>query len=81
MFYNRSAQRQAELRQLSKANSLCKIVKWCVFCVFVKLRLNPGCAGPGIKISRDIVAQAKSVWLLDDALHYQLRPLSVGKNY
>ena len=44
-----SAQRQVELRGrgnqlpvLGKANSLCKIVKLCVFCLFVKLRLSPG---------------------------------------
>ena len=49
-----SAQRQVELRRLGnqlpvlgKANSLWKIVKCCVFCLFVKMRL-----GPGIKISR-----------------------------
>ena len=64
----RSAKRQAELRRLSnqipvlgKANLLCKIVKLCVFRLFVKLRLSPHCVGPGIKISRVIVARAKSV--------------------
>ena len=64
----RSAQLQVELRRLGnqhpvlvKANSLCKIVKFGVFCLFVKLRLSPGRVGPDIKISRDIVARAKSV--------------------
>ena len=64
----RSDRRQVELRQLGnqlpvlgKANSLCKIVKCCVFCLFVKLRLSPGCVGPGIKISWVIVARSKSV--------------------
>ena len=44
-----SDRRQVELTRLGnqlpvlgKANSLCKIVKWCVFCLFVKLRLSPG---------------------------------------
>ena len=44
-----SAQHQVELRRLGnqlpvlgKANSLCKIVKCCVFCLFVKLRLSLG---------------------------------------
>ena len=62
----RSAQRQVELRQLGnqlpvlrKANSFSKIV--CVFCLFVKLRFSTGRIGPGIKISRVIVALAKSV--------------------
>ena len=43
------AQRKVELRRLGnqlpvlgKANSLCKIVKCCVFCLFVKLALSPG---------------------------------------
>ena len=43
----RSAQRQVELRRLGsqlpvlgKANSFCKIVKLCVFCLFVQLRLS-----------------------------------------
>ena len=64
----RSAQRQVELRRLSnhlpvlgKANSFCKIVKSGVFCLFVKLRLIPGRVGPGVKISRLIVAREKSV--------------------
>ena len=49
----RSAQRQVELRRLGnqlpvlvKADSLCKIVTFCVFCLFVKLRLSPGRVGP-----------------------------------
>ena len=64
----RSAQCQVDLRWLgnqlpvfSKANSLCKIVKFGVFCLFVKLWLSPNCVGPGIKISRVIVARAKSM--------------------
>ena len=64
-----SAQRQVELRRLSnqlpvldKANSLCKIVVKCwVFCLFAKLRLASGPRRAGIKISRVIVARAKSV--------------------
>ena len=47
-----SAQRKVELRRLGKqlpvlgkANSLCKMVKLCVFCLFVKLRLSPGRVG------------------------------------
>ena len=70
-----SVQRQVELRRLGsqvpvlgKANSFCKIVKWCVFCLFVKLRLSPGYVVPVIKISRVIVARAKSVWRLDDTV-------------
>ena len=61
----RSAQCQVELRRLGnqlpvlcKANSLCTIVKCCVFCLFAKLRLSSG--GTGIKISRVIVTRAKS---------------------
>ena len=49
----RPDRRQVELRRLGnqlsvlgKDNSLCKIVKCCVFCLFVKLRLSPGCVGP-----------------------------------
>ena len=52
----RSDRRQVELRRLGnqlsvlgKANSLCKIVKCCVCCLFVKLRLSPGCVRPGDK--------------------------------
>ena len=67
----RSFQRQVELRRLGnqlpvlgKANSLCKIVN---------------CVGPGIKISRVIVALAKPVHRIDDVL-YHLRPLAVGKH-
>ena len=53
MRYMSSVQRQVELRRLGnqlpvlgKANSLCKIVKLCVFCLFVrpKLRLSRGLA-------------------------------------
>ena len=64
-----------QLPVLGKANSLCEVgniplqfdrdmyllVKVCVFCLFVKLRLSPGCIGPGKNISRDIVARTKSV--------------------
>ena len=69
----RSFQRQVELRRLGnqlpmlgKANSHCKIVKCCVFCLFIKLRLSPGCVDLGIKISRVIVARAKSVYRVDN---------------
>ena len=64
-----SFQRQVELRRLGnqlpvlgKANSLFKLVKYCVFCLFVKLRLSPHCLGPGIKIS---LARAKSMYRAD----------------
>ena len=94
----RSAQRQVELRRLDnqlpvlvKANSLCKIVKCCVFCLFVRLRRSPGRRGrsrypgcariPGGERSRVIVAREKFVQRLDDVLQYQLRPLAVGTNY
>ena len=57
----RSAQRQVELRRLGnqlpvlgKANSLCKSVTLCVFCMF---RLSQ----PGMKIFRGIVVRAKYV--------------------
>ena len=40
---------------------ICKSVKLCVFCLFVQLRLSPGRVKHGIKISRVIVAWAKSV--------------------
>ena len=47
-----SSQRKVELRRLGnqlpvlgKANSFCKIVKWCFFCLFVKLRLSLGRVG------------------------------------
>ena len=85
----RSFQRQVELRRLGnqlpmlgKANSHCKIVKCCVFCLFIKLRLSPGCVDLGIKISRVTVqvARAKSVYRVDNVLLYQLRPLAVGGN-
>ena len=49
----RSFPPQVELRRLGnllpvlgKANSLFKLVKCCVFCLFVKLRLSPHCVGP-----------------------------------
>ena len=81
----RSAQRQVELRRLGnqlsvhgKAHLLCKIVKCCRFCLFW---LSPGRVGPGIKITRVIVARAKSVWRLDGVLQYQLRPLAVKNSY
>ena len=67
-----SFQRQVELRRLGnqlpvlgKANSLFKLVKCYVFCLFVKLRLSPHCVGLGIKISRVIVARAKSMCRTD----------------
>ena len=48
-----SAQCKVELRRLGnqlpvlgKANSICKIVNYCVFCLFVMLRLTPGRVGP-----------------------------------
>ena len=54
----RSFQRQVKLRRLGnqlpvldKANSLFKLVKCCVFCLFGKLRLSPHRVGPGIKIA------------------------------
>ena len=68
----RSFQRQVELRRLcnqfpvlGKANSLFKLVKCCVFCLFLKLRLSPHCIGPGIKIYRVIVARTKSIHRTD----------------
>ena len=80
-----SAQRKVELRRLGKqlhvlgkANSLCKIVKLCVFCLFVKLVW--AALGPGINISHIIVTVAKYVYRLDDVLKYQLHPLVVVKN-
>ena len=64
----RSAQRQMGLRRLGnqlpvlgKANPFFKIIKVCVFCLFVKLWLSAGRVGPGIKISQVIVARAISV--------------------
>ena len=47
-----------QLPMLGKGNSFGKFIKFCVFCLFVKLRLCPGCVGPGIK--GVIVARAKS---------------------
>ena len=48
-----SAQHKMELRRLGnqlpvlgKANSLCKIVKFCLCWLFVKLRLSPSGVGP-----------------------------------
>ena len=83
--HSRSFQRQVELRRLGnqlpvlgKANSLFKLVKCCVFCLFVKLRLSPHCVGPGIKISRVIVARAKSKYRTDRSCT-PLCPLAVGK--
>ena len=40
-----SAQSKVELPLLGKANLFCKIVKLCVFCLFVKLRLSLGRVG------------------------------------
>ena len=37
-----------QLPMLGKGNSFGKFIKFCVFCLFVKLRLCPGCLGPGI---------------------------------
>ena len=57
----RSAQRQVELRRLGnqlpvpgEANLLCKIVKCCVFCQFVKQRLSPG------RVDKDIPGHRSS---------------------
>ena len=82
----RSFQRQVELRRLGnqlpmlgKANSHCTTVKCFVFCLFIKLRLS-GCVDLGIKISRVMVARAKSVYRVDNVLLYQLCPLAVGGN-
>ena len=47
-----------QLPMLGKGNSFGKFIKLCVFYPFVKLRLCPGCVGPGIK--GVIVARAKS---------------------
>ena len=70
----RSDQHQVQLRLLSnqlqvlgKANSLWKIVKKIV-CFACLLRLCPGHVGPGIKITRVILA--RSVQRLDDVLLY-----------
>ncbi len=72
----RSDRRQVELRRLGnqlsvvgKANSLCKIVKCCVCCLFVKLRLSPGCVRPGIKGSF-YIAQYPVRWTAQTALHF-----------
>ena len=86
----RSAQRQVELRPLGnqlpvlgKANSLRKIVKFGVFCLFVKLRLSPGCVGPGRRREQDIPdypsSDKISVSSRDDVLQYQFRPWRLGK--
>ena len=83
----RSFQCQVELRRfgnqlpvLGKANSLFKLVKCCVFCMFVKLRLSPHCVGPGKKISRVIVARAKSMYRNDLYAMYSVAPPGGGKN-
>ena len=61
MRFMHSAQRKVELRRLGnqlpvlgKANSLCKIVKFCMFCLFVKLRHIPGYRSSG-KIRIDVL--------------------------
>ena len=79
----RSFQRQVELRRLGnqlpvlgKANSLFKLVKCCVFCLFVRLWLSPHCVGPWMKISRVIVARAKSMYRTD---LYSVAPPGGGK--
>ena len=70
-------QRQVELRRLGnqlpvrgKANSLFKLVKCCVFCI-----------GPGIKISRVIVARAKSMYRTDLYAMYSVAPPGGGKKH
>ena len=79
----RSAQRQVELRRLGnqlpvlgKANSLCKIVKFGVFCLFVKLRVSPGRLDkdiPGYRSSGKLhVASRRRTTVL-------VAPLVVGK--
>ena len=83
-----SAQRKVELRRLGNhlpvlgnANSFCKMVKLCVFCLFVKLWLSLGRVGTRDKDIPDFfVTVAKSVYHLDDVLKYQLHPLVVGGN-
>ena len=44
-----------------QCSAMLTVVKLCVFCLFVNLRLSPGHVRAGIKISRVIVAWAKSV--------------------
>ena len=72
----RQVNRKVELRRLGnqlpvlgKATSLCKIVTFCVCCLFVNCD------------TRVVVVLAKSVWRIDDVglLQYQLRPLAVKK--
>ena len=49
-----------QLPMLGKGNSFGKLIKLCVFCLFVKLRLCPGCVGPGMRgIKGVIVARVK----------------------
>ena len=84
----RSFQRQVELRRLGnqlpvlgKANSLFKLVKCCVFACLLMRLSSPHCVGPGIIISRAIVARAKSMYRTD--LYRRctpLRPMAVGKH-
>ena len=69
-----------QLPVLGKANSLCNILQFCVFCLFVNLRLRADRVGLGIKLSQVIVGRAKCVLRLADVLQYQLRPLAVGNN-
>ena len=68
----RSAQRQVELRRLGnqlpvlgKAHYFalpnCQMLCVLRVCYKLRLRLSPGRVGPGIKISRVIVARANSV--------------------
>ena len=67
-----SAQRKVEFRRLGnqlpvlgKANSLCRIVKCCVFCMFVKLQLSPWRVGlrdkdiPGYRNSGKILVASR----------------------
>ena len=75
----RFAQRHSDDLATSFQSSA-KLIRSAKLCLFVKLRLSPGRIPPGIKISRVIVARAKSVKRLDGILQYQLRPLAVGKN-
>ena len=82
-----SVQRKVELRRLGnqlpvlgKADSLCKIVKLFVFCLFViKLRLSPGRVGPRDKDITSYRNSGKIRVASRRCTKYQLHPLAVDK--
>ena len=75
-----SAQRKVELQRLGnqlpvlgKAISFCKMVTFCGFCLFVKLRLSPGRVGT---LDKDIPGYRNSVKILVASIRSTKAPVA-----